>query len=205
MISLKRISRPFREQFLWRWEINPEKIEKLKKDLEALGPIEINYYKSLFSRWSLENEVTHTELSDIHDSNHADILLNNKIIIQLFQRSGFCSGALFEENLPTEVNETAERILLNHGYRIGKKENPHRKRLLIQAIIISNFLFAFLWISKFWILRAYFSHKYSIPISHDLFEFFYPFPVLLDVALGIIWVILGFVWFYRYRKTTFKG
>lgn len=52
---MRRLSRPFRESFLWRWTVTPERIENLKKDLEVLGLFDIRFYKSTFSYWSLEN------------------------------------------------------------------------------------------------------------------------------------------------------
>ncbi len=84
---MKRIYRPFRETFLWRWNVTPERIEELTKDLTVLGSTDVTFYTSTFSRWSLENEITHSELSDANESNHVDIYLDGNIIITLFERS----------------------------------------------------------------------------------------------------------------------
>lgn len=203
MVCLKRLSRRFRETFLWRWDVTPERIEPLRKDLELLGTIDITYYTSTFARWSLENEVISSEPSDIHESNHVDILLDNKVIIQFFERKSVCSGMLYEENIPEGLQEKIEHILREHGYCL---ENARRLRRLAQINVILPFLAASFVLFGIAFMKLYFMHKYPSPVTGDLFDFFFPRSLyILFVFISIVWLVDGCMWLYRYKKTSFKG
>lgn len=198
---MKRISRPIRERLRRKWNITPERIGELKKDFEILGSIDIKFYTSTFSRWSYENEITHSELSDIHESNHVDIFLDDKIIIQLFDRYSTCSGALFEEHIPESLLEKIEGILLEHGYCIGKKENARRKRHSFQIAIILALLNAFIWLFGFFSIQLYYMYKYQVP--YNVVRAFFPVSPIFILA-GFIFLATGILMIYRYKKTSFK-
>lgn len=200
---MKPLVRSFRENIFRKWKITPEIIEELKADLEALGPIQIRSYKSKFSYWSWEHEATHSEPAQIDESNHVDILLDDKVIIQLCLKYSVCMGALFEENVPENLREETERILKSHGYTIGKKANPRRERLFNQVGIILAFALAFLWTFKFLILRIGFMYKYR-DVPPGLARHLFPDPEFFDILFGALWLVIGIIWVYKYRKTPFK-
>lgn len=103
------------------WDINPEKIEKLKEDLEELGPIEIKFYKSKFHVISKTYPIVkHSELSDPAESNHVQILLNNKAVAEFYRRSIGFAGVFYEENIPEGLEEKISNILGKHKYYTGR-------------------------------------------------------------------------------------
>lgn len=202
---MKSFRLPFRKRFMHKWKVTPEEIENLKKDLEDLGSIEVQFYKSEFSRWSLENEVIHSEPSDVHQSNHVDILLDGAVIIQLLERYNALFGTLHEERIPVNLQDRAEHILSEKGYNVGKTEDPRRKRRLYKEVIFLSLMVAFLWMFKFLILRVGYYFLYADEIPREVLKYIYPDPSLFDTIMGILWLIIGIGWIYRYRKTSFKG
>lgn len=201
---MKKFNQPFRQRLLRKWKVTSEGIEKLKKDLEVLGSIEIRFYKSVFSRWSLENEIVHSEPSDVHESNHVDILLDDKIIIQLLERYTILQGTLYEERIPENLQARTEHILHENGYNIGKKVDPRRTRRSCQVFIILAFVLAFLWLFKFLVLRVLIYFMYVDEIPRVFIKYFYPSPSFFDTVIGLMWLVCGIVWVYRYKKTSFR-
>lgn len=173
----------------------------MTKDLKPLGPIDIRFYKSTFSTPSLEDEITHSEPSTIDGSNHVDLILDEKIIMQFFERSSIFSGILYEEHIPGDLQEEIERILKGHGYHVG---NPQRMRLLFQVIIVVSFANAFFWLSRYSITKMYWLHKYPEVVVRELFDVFYSPPVMYDIVMGSVFLIIGILWIYRYKKTSFR-
>ncbi len=103
------------------WDINPEKIEKLKEDLEELGSIEVKFCKSKFFLIPKSNSIIkHAEPSESAESNHVQILLNNKTVAEFYRRSIGFAGIFFEENIPEGFEEKISNILGKHKYYTGK-------------------------------------------------------------------------------------
>lgn len=204
MVSLKRVSRPIRETLLWRWNITPERIDELKKDFEALGSIEIKFYKSTFKTWSIELEVNRSELSTVDNSNHVDIFLDNNLILQFLERYSICAGALFEDAIPDGLEKKIEHSLREHGYRIGKKENARHKRYGFWLATFTCFLNAFVWTFGFLLLREYYIHKYIDKAPREILEVFFPGISPFYILMGILWFSAGIIWVFRIMKTSFK-
>ena len=198
----------FRQSF-WQWllrkrKVISEEIEKLEKDLEALGSVDIRSYKSEFSRWSLENEIIHSELSTAGESNHVDIVLDDAVIIQLFERYSVLLGNLYEEDICENLQDRIEHIIRENGYKMSKKKNFQRDRCSLQILIIMHFLLAFLWLFRFLVLRVGFYFKLRDEVPREFLKHFYPDPSFFDIFIGSIWLIIGLIGVYRYKKTSFN-
>lgn len=201
---LKTFRQSFWQLSMRKRKVFSEEIEKLKKDLEAIGSMDIRFYKSEFSRWSRENEIIHSEPSTAFESNHADILLEDTIIIQLLGRYSVLFGYLYEERIPENFQGRIEHILLENGYKIGNKEDFQRHRRSFQILIILDFLLAFLWLSKFMVLRVGFYFKLKDEVPRELLKHFYPDPSFFDIIMGLLWLIIGLIWVHQYKKTSFN-
>lgn len=119
------------------WDINPEKIEKLKEDLEELGPIEVKFYKSKFFLISKSYPIVkHAEPSEPAESNHVEILLNNKTVAEFYRRSVGFGGLLLDENIPEDLQERLEDILGSHKYYTGGSSWKHSPLTPLSHIVL---------------------------------------------------------------------
>ena len=133
-----------------------------------------------------------------------DIFLDDAIIIQLFERYSVLFGNLYEEDIPENLEDRIEHIMHENGYKIRKKKDFRRDRRSFQILIIMHFLLAFLWLFKFLVLRVGFYFKLRDEVPREFLKHFYPDPSFFDIFIGSIWLIIGLIWVYRYKKTSFN-
>ena len=117
---------------------------EMKNNLEKLGSVNVVSYKSrfplFFPQWG---SILESEPSELTQSNHIEITLNNVMAVQLFEGPWGFSGNFIDENFSQSLKKKIESILAKNGYYTGRMAWKYAPWLpLIFLIAIAAFTLA---------------------------------------------------------------
>ena len=98
--------------------IEASSIVHLKNDLEELGSVDIVTYTSKFSLFFPYEGINESKPSDLGESNHVEIALNDAVVVQLFRGPWGFSGNFLDQNV--SQSSKIEAILARNGYYTGE-------------------------------------------------------------------------------------
>ena len=128
-------------------DIDTRSILEMKNDLEKLGSVDVVSSKSRFSLFFPQwGRVLESETSELNESNHIEITLNNTVAVQLFEGPWGFSGNFIDENFSQSLKEEIESILAKNYYFTGRmawKYVSWLPLIFLSAIAVSTLAMGF--------------------------------------------------------------
>ena len=151
-------------------------IMNIKEDLEKIGSVHIQSYKSrfsiLFPEWGT---ILESNPATPEESNHIEFLVEEKKAIQFCKRFLGFSGCFFDESFSQDMIEKIELILAKHGYYTNTtswKFAPWRPLIVLAGIVLFSLLSVISLFIAYYFRDMPLSAKFSMCLVFSMLIYF---------------------------------